>query len=140
VRIETDNEFIRGSSWRVRTTPRKRALAAAATFLLVAAVGLATMYGCMALLRLFDPPQWVVLLPWLLPTAGMLYWTMFRPSPAIVSDDDDDSWVGYSMRLVLFGADVPQALPIRVVAAILLGALVVWAFVVFTILELVGVF
>ena len=44
------------------------------------------------------------------------------------------------MRLVLFGADVPQALPIRVVAALLLGALVVWAFVVFTILELLGVF
>lgn len=140
VAIESRSEFIRRSLWRVRTSTRKRAVAAAFTFLIVAAVGFGTMFGCIALLRLFEPPQWVVLLPWLAPTAGMLYWTVVRPTPAIVSDDDDDSWIGYSMRLVLFGADTPQALPIRLVAALVLGAAVVWAFIVFTILELAGIF
>ncbi len=138
--IETRNEFLRRSLWRMRTTTRKRATAAALTFILIAAVGFALMVGVMVALRSFGSPDWLIAAPWVVPTAGMLFWTVFRPSPAIVSDDDDDSWVGYSMRLVLFGADVPQALPIRLIAALLLGALVVWAFIVFTILELLGIF
>lgn len=138
--IETRNEFIRRSLWRMRTTTRKRATAAAFTFLLIAAVGLVVMVAVMTGLRAIGSPGWLVAAPWWVPTLGMLVWTVFRPSPAIVSDDDDDSWVGYSMRLVLYGADVPQALPIRLIAALLLGALVVWAFVVFTILELLGIF
>lgn len=124
----------------MRTTTRKRATAAAVTFLLIAAVGFVVMIALMMGLDAIGAPRWLVTAPWWMPTLGMLVWTVFRPSPAIVSDDDDDSWVGYSMRLVLYGADVPQALPIRLVAALLLGALVVWAFVVFTILELFGIF
>ncbi len=138
--IDTRNEFIRRSLWRVRTTTRKRATAAAFTFLLIGAVGLVVMFAVMTGLRALGSPDWLVAAPWWMPTLGMVVWTVVRPTPAIVSDDDDDSWVGYSMRLVLYGADVPQALPIRVIAALLLGALVVWAFVVFTIFELLGIF
>ncbi len=139
-RIEPRNEFIRGSLWRVRTTTRKRAAAAAVTFLMITAVGVAVMLGVVWVLGALGAPTWVQWLPWTLPTIGTIVWTVLRPTAAVVSDDDDDSWVGYSMRLVLFGADVPQALPIRLIAALLLGAPVVWAFVVFTILELAGIF
>ena len=124
----------------MRTTTRKRAAAAAVTFLVILAVGVGVMLAVAWFLGALGAPDWAQWLPWTLPTVGMIVWTILRPSPAVVSDDDDDSWVGYSMRLVLFGADTPQALPIRLIAGLLLGAPVVWAFIVFTLLELTGIF
>lgn len=138
--IETRNEFLRRSLWRVRTTTPRRAVAAAITFLLVASIGFAVMLGLVVGLRWVGAPTWILLLPWLLPTVGAVVWTVVRPVPAVVTDEDDDSWIGYSMRLVLFGADRAQAFPVRIVAAVLFGAPIVWAFFVLTLLELLGVF
>jgi hypothetical protein len=110
------------------------------TVLVIASIGFVVMYGTIVALRWIGAPNWLFLLPWLLPTAGTLVWTILRPSPAVLSDEDGDSWIGYSMRLVLFGADRPQPLPVRIVAAVVLGAPIVWAFIVLTLLELIGIF
>jgi hypothetical protein len=111
------------------------------TTLIVVAVGLVLLALAMQLLEWLGAPGWIVVLPWLVPTAGTLGWNVLRPSPAVLTDDDDDSWIGYSLRCALAGpAERPHPAPLRAVAAVLLGAPIVWAFVVFGLLQLTGVF
>jgi hypothetical protein len=92
----------------------------------------------MWLLGLLGAPTWLTVLPWVLPTGGALLWAAIRPTPAVATDDDDDSWIGFAIRLVMFGEDEPRALPARLVAALLLGAPVAWALGVFGGLSIVG--
>ena len=91
-------------------------------------------------LRALGAPTWVVALPWLLPIVGMLIWTVRSPAPAVLSDDDDESWSGYAIRSIMVGAVERRPAPVRVLAALLFGAPVVWSFVVLTALELTGIF
>ena len=134
------NEFIRKSKWRTRTTPGLRTVAALVTFALIVAIGLVIMVLVMVGLDRLDAPGWVVALPWMVPTAGMLAWVLRRPGPAVLSNDDDDSWSGFAIRSVLVGRDTPRAAPLRVIATVLFGAPIVWSFVVLGILELAGAF
>ena len=66
-------------------------------------------------------------------------WTLTRPTVSGLSDDDDDSWFGYSIRWVLVGELEPRPTPVRVVAAVVFGAPVVWAVLVAGVLTLVGI-
>jgi hypothetical protein len=110
------------------------------TFAVIAAAGTLLMWGMIWLLDRLGAPGWVVALPWVAPTVGALAWTLLRPTPAVATDDDDDSWVGYALRYVMAGEDTPRAAPARVVAAIVLGAPVVWALGMFWLLTLAGLF
>jgi hypothetical protein len=135
---EPPSEFIRGPKWRTRTSPRRRHGVAALTFAVVVAVGLAVTLGCMWLLSWTDAPGWVVTMPWWLPTLGTLVWTLTRPTVSGLTDDDDDSWLGYSIRWVLVGELDARSAPVRVIAAILFGAPVVWVLVISGLLTLTG--
>jgi hypothetical protein len=139
VSTEPSSEFVRGPKWRTRTSPRRRHCVAALTFALVVAVGLAVTLGFMRLLSWADAPGWVVAMPWWLPTVGTLVWTLARPTVSGLSDDDDDSWLGYSIRWVLVGELDPRPAPVRVIAAILFGAPVVWALVIAGVLTVAGI-
>lgn len=139
-RQPSPDEFIRGPKWRTRTSPAKRHRMAIVSVAVVAAVGTAVMWACMTLLRWLDAPSWVVLLPWLLPTAGALLWTVIRPTVADVTDDDDDSWLGYSIRWAMVGESEPRPTALRIVAAVVIGAPVVWAVIVSGLLSLIGLF
>ena len=134
------NEFIRGPKWRTRTSPARRHRAAAATVAAVVALGAVVMWGCMSLLAWLDPPRWVVMLPWLLPTVGTLVWNLVRPTAAEATDDDDDSWIGYSIRWALVGESQARTTPVRVVVSIVIGAPIVWAVLVSGLLTLSGLF
>ncbi len=70
-------------------------------------------------------------MPWAVPTAIVVGWALFRPTPAVATDDDDESWPGYAIQYVLVGEGTPRAAPARVVAAVLFGAPVTWALLVF---------
>ena len=134
------DDLIRGPNWRTRADPQHRATAAAVTFAAVVIIGAVLMALPMWLLDSLEAPGWLFLLPWWLPTLGTVIWTLRSPAPAIVTDDDDDSWAIYSIRFVLVGAGEPRPTPIRVIAATLLGAPVCWALVLFGGLILLGVF
>lgn len=107
------------------------------TFALVAVVGAAAMVGAMALLALIGAPWWLVAGPWYVPTVAVGIWTVFRARPASVSDDDD-SWSGYAVRLVMVGEDTANPTATRAFAALVLGGPVGWAIGVLLILELLG--
>ena len=134
-----DDDLIRGPKWRTRTDPQRRAAAAIATFAAIAAIGAGLMALPMWLLSAAGASGWLVLLPWWLPTLGAVVWTLREPAPAIASDDDDDSWALYSIRLVLVGAKEPRPLPLRVLAAVLLGAPACWALLLVGFLVVLGV-
>ncbi len=85
-------------------------------------------------------PRWVVALPWLAPTIGAMIRAVARPTPAIPSDDDDDHWTSYAIRSVMIGRDEPRPLPLRLLAAIVFGAPVVWAISIVFVFELAGIF
>ncbi len=91
-------------------------------------------------LRSLAAPTWAVALPWVLPIVGTVVWTLRSPAPAVLSDDDDESWSGYAIRWAMVGADEPRPVGVRVVAALVFGAPIVWSFVVLTALELTGIF
>ena len=137
---QSGNEFLRGPKWRTRTSARRRATSATITFALIVIAGAALMAALMWLLDRLGSPTWLVVLPWMAPTLGALAWTLLRPSPAIATDDDDDSWVGYAIRFVLVGDDTPRSAPIRVLAALLFGAPIVWALIVSGLATLTGLF
>jgi hypothetical protein len=135
-----DDDLIRGPKWRTRTDPRRRARAAVGTLLVVASIGAALMALTMWPLSAIGAPGWVVLLPWWLPTLGVMVWTLRGPAPAIATDDDDDSWAIYAIRYVLVGADTPRPTPVRLIAAVLVGAPVCWALLLLGILTVAGLF
>lgn len=109
------------------------------TFVSIVAAGTAVMAASIWLLARLGAPDWVAAAPWWLPTAGTIVWTLVRPRVSGLSDDDDDSWFGYSIRWALVGELEPRPAPVRVVAAAVFGAPVVWAVVVAGILTLVGI-
>ncbi len=139
-RDRTRNEFIRGPKWRTRTTAGRRTVAALVTFALIAGTGFVIMVLVMVGLDRLGAPDWVVALPWIVPTAGMLAWALGHPGPAVLSDVDDDCWTGFSIRTVMVGRNEARPRPLRVITAVLFGAPVVWSSVVFGIAELLGVF
>jgi len=100
---------------------------AALTFAIVVIVGLALMSLAMWALSALGAPGWVVLLPWLVPTAVALVKNVVRPTVAEVTDDDDDSWPGYSIRWAMAGEIEPRPAAARIVGAVLFGAPVAWA-------------
>jgi hypothetical protein len=134
------NEFIRGPKWRTRTSARRRHGVATVTVAAVAVAGGALMWGCIVVLRWLGAPSWVALMPWLLPTAGAVVWTLAAGRAAEVTDDDDDSWIGYSLRWALVGELQPRPVPARVLAALVLGAPIVWAVMLSGVLTLIGLF
>ena len=136
---EPASGLIRGPKWRTRTTPERRHRAAALTFVIIVAAGLMTMAGGLWLLDRVGAPPWLVAMPWWLPTLATLVWTLTRPMVSGLTDDDDDSWLGYSIRWVLVGELEPRPAPVRVVAALVFGAPVVWAVLVAGVLTLVGI-
>ena len=133
------NDLIRGPKWRTRTTPGRRRVGVAVTVAIIVLLGLAIVGAVTLGLRALDAPGWVVAMPWLLPIAGTVTWTLVSPTAAVLSDDDDDSWTGYAIRWVLVGPDEPRSVPTRLIAAVLLGAPIVWSFVVLTVVELSGI-
>ena len=132
------SEFLRRSLWRIRTTPERRSAAAGVTFAIILAVGAAIMWAAFVTLGWVGAPGWVAALVWLAPTAGALVWALGRPTAAILSDDDDDSWVGYSIRLFMIGSEEPRPRPVRAVLAVVFGAPVVSALTLFLLFELTG--
>ena len=74
-----------------------------------------------------------------MPTIGALLWALGRPIPAILTDDDDDSWVGYSIRQVMIGSEEPRLRTVRAVLAVVFGAPIVWALSLFLLVELTGI-
>lgn len=133
-----NDDLRRGPKWRTRAAPSSRRRMAVLWFAAVVAVGAAIMLAVIRLLEWLGAPGWLVLLPWWLPAVGVIVWTMLRPGPAILSDDDDDSWVVYVIRYVLVGEDEPRAAPVRGIAAAAFGAPVVCALAAFGVLTLLG--
>ena len=107
--------------------------------MVIAAFGSGLMALPILILDAAGAAAWLVTLPWWLPTLASVLWTLRGPEPAVATDDDDDSWAIYSIRLVLVGADEPRPTPVRVVAALLLGAPVCWALLLIGILVVLGV-
>lgn len=134
----SESEFVRGPKWRTRASPPRRHRAAALTFSLVVATGVAVITGSAWLLAWAGAPVWLVMLPWWLPTFATVAWTLVRPTVSGLSDDDDDSWFGYSIRWALVGEREPRPATVRVVTAVLFGAPVAWAILVGAILTLTG--
>ena len=134
------DEFLRGPKWRTRTSGANRHRFATVTFGLIVAVGAALVWLAVWFLRWLDAPTWVALLPWAAPTVSAIAWTLVRPRAAEVTDDDDDSWFGYSIRWALVGEEQPRPAPTRIVSALLFGAPVAWSVMVSGLLTLVGVF
>lgn len=132
------SEFLRPPLWRTRTTPQRRATGAALTFVVVVIVGAIPAVVTIGLLRRLGAPDWLASTMWLVPTAIVLVWSLWRPGPAIATDDDDATWVGYAVRYVLVGADERRPAPVRAVAAALFGAPVGWAYAMFFLLQLSG--
>jgi hypothetical protein len=112
--------------------------AMAATFALIVIVGLSIMVLVMVGLDRLGAPGWVVALPWIVPTAAVLAWAVGRPGPAVLTDDDDDTWTGFAIRTVMVGGDEARPRPLRVITAVLFGAPVAWSFIVLVAAELVG--
>lgn len=133
------SEFVRGPKWRTRTSPARRHRAALATFVVVIVVGTLTLLGCMWVLDRLGAPGWLVTAPWWAPTIGAVLWTLVRPRVSGLSDDDDDSWFGYSIRWALVGEQTPRPAALRVLVAAVVGAPVVWAVAVFAVLTLTGI-
>ena len=133
-----DDDLRRGPNWRTRTSPRARHRAAIAWSVPIVAVGAATMFLLILLLGRLGAPGWMTTLPWWLATLATLVWTVVRPTPAVVSNDDDDSWAGYVIRYVLVGESEQRDLPRRAIAAAVFGAPLVWSLLVFGVLVLLG--
>ena len=136
----SDDDLIRGPKWRTRTTPRRRARAVVVTGIVIVAVGVVLLGATIVLLDRLGAPVWVTTLPWWGPTAGVIGWTLTNPSPAVATDSDDDSWGGYVIRYALVGEGESRPLPVRVVTAVVLGAPMAWAMLVFGLLALLGLF
>lgn len=132
------SDLVRGPKWRTRTSAARRHVAAAITFASVVAFGLAVMWGCIRVLQWLAAPGWLGWSLWIAPTVGVGAWTVLRPRVAGLSDDDDDSWFGYSIRWVLVGELEPRPAPQRLAVAVLFGAPVVWAVLVLGLLTIVG--
>jgi hypothetical protein len=121
------NEFLRGPKWRTRTTARRRHRAAAATFGAIVMVGLVPLCGSGWVLDRLGAPLWLVTAAWWVPMVGVAAWTLGWPTPAAVTDDDDDSWPGYSIRWALVGEDEARPVPVRLTAVAVFGAPVGWS-------------
>ncbi|MEO6652644.1 MAG: hypothetical protein ABIP17_08305 [Ilumatobacteraceae bacterium] len=97
---------------------------------------MAALIGALAWL---GAPAWVAFVPWAAPTAAMVGRALLRPTPAAVTDDDDDSWPGFVIEYALIGEERPRSAVTRVVAGIVFGAPVAWAVALFAILTLAGI-
>lgn len=135
-----DDDLRRGPKWRTRTTPARRHGLAVVTAALVVLVGLVLMLLVVWLLAALGAPDVVAWSPWWLATMGVIAWAILRSTPAEVTDEDDDSWSGYSLRYVLVGEAEARPAIVRVVAAVILGAPIVWSMLVLGLLALAGVF
>jgi hypothetical protein len=137
--ITERSEFLRGPKWRTRTTARRRSVAAGATFAVIVAFGAAIMIAVMWLLDRLGAPGSIVAVPWIVPTVAVGVWAQGRPGPAVLSDDDDESWSGYAIRSAMVGRDEARARPARIVTTAIFGAPLGWALAVLFLIELTGI-
>jgi hypothetical protein len=137
--IEQRDEMIMRSAWRSRTTPGRLEVTTTVTTLVVAAVGFGLMSLAMAVLDAVGAPSLVRAAPWYLPTTAALVWALRRPEPAVVSEDGADSWLVFSLRATMVGVGTARGRPARVIAAVLLGALIAWGLLLVGVLALAGV-
>lgn len=103
------------------------------------AVGVALLGGVIWLLAWIGAPEWLRVAMWLVPTIGVVGWALLRPRPAVATDDDD-AWTTYSIQYVIVGEDRPRPAPLRLIAATVFGAPVLWSLFVFGLSTLVGLF
>ena len=132
------DDLVRGPKWRTRTTARRRHLAAAATVFVIVVIGWSITWAAIWCLERTGAPLWVTTAPWWLPTVVVLGWSMLRPTPAAVTDDDDDTWPGYSIRWAMVGEIEPRRRSVRAVLAIGIGAPVGWLVIAVGILTITG--
>ena len=133
-----DDDLIRGPKWRTRTTADRRSLAAIVTFVIIVGFGALPLALAIWLLDRMGAPILLTTMPWWLPTACVVAWTLVRPSPAVATDDDDDAWPAYAIRYVLVGDTTPGATVVRVLAAVVFGGPVGWSVLVIGSLALIG--
>ena len=136
---DRSDDMIRGPSWRKRTTPARRHRAALITIVLYLVPGLGLMIGSIVVLGLAGAAGWIQLLPWLVPMVSVLAWSLSDPTPADVTDFEEQTWSGYVIRYVLIGEEVPRDRPHRIIAAVVLGGPVGWVIVIATALAVVGI-
>lgn len=136
---ERPNQLVRGPKWRTRTTASRRHRAAALTFAVVVAIGAGLLAACTWALSRLDAPGSIVVLAWAAPTVVVVLWTLLRPTAARLSDDDDDTWLGYTIRWALVGELEPRPAPARLVTALLFGAPVGWALAVVALVTVLGI-
>lgn len=110
------------------------------TFGVIVVIGAVICGAVIWLSSRLGAPSWLTWLVWLAPTTGAVAWVVVRPTPAIATDDDDESWTGYVIRYVIVGEDTPRAAPVRLLAALVFGAPVVWSLAAFGLATLLGVF
>jgi hypothetical protein len=110
------------------------------TFAGIVATGVLVLGAIMALLDWIGAPPELVASLWALPTALVMVWTLARPQAAVATDDDDHGWTTYSIQYVLVGHESPRSAPVRVIAAALFGAPVIWSLVVFGLSTLIGLY
>lgn len=133
------NEFLPKPAWRLRTGPRRRATAIAATFSLVLLLGAGTFSLLFAVIRKFEAPGWVQVVAWLVPTMAVTVWAVRSSAPATVSDIESQGWGEYVVRFVMIGSETARPVPLRVITGIVFGAPVACYLVVITVLALVGI-
>ncbi len=133
-----DDDLIAGPRWRTRTTPERRHRLALVTFAVVMVPGLALMVGAIWVLGQLGAPTWVAILPWLLPTAGVVTWALVRPSVAEATDDDEQTWAGFAIRYVIVGETDPRPTAARLAAATVFGGPIGWSVAVVGTLAIAG--
>lgn len=132
-----DDDLRRGPNWQTRTSPHARHRVAVMWFVAIVAVGATIMFFVALLLDRLGAPGWLATMPWWLPTLAALIWTIVRPTPAVVSNDDA-SWAGYVIRYALVGEGEPREPPPRAITAVVFGAPVAWSLLVFGLFVLAG--
>jgi hypothetical protein len=105
----------------------------------LAVIGATLMTLVMTLLDRIGAPSLVAAAPWYLPTIAALVWNLGRPKPGLAGQDGDESWLVYSIRAVMVGAERPKSRPARAITAVLFGAPVAWCLLVVGVLALAGV-
>jgi hypothetical protein len=108
--------------------------------MVIAVVGLFLMVLVIWLLDRLGAPAWVASMPWWAPTVAAAAWVALRPSPAVVSNDDDHSWGGFAIRFVMVGEGEARPMSTRIITAVVVGAPLAWSMLIFGALAAAGLF
>ena len=137
--LSEDSGLVRGPRWRATVPRGARRSAAATSFLAIVAVGVTLLVGLWWIGAWLSAPSWVMVSVWSVPTVIVAMWTTVRAGAARVDGDDDDSWLGFTVRWALIGETNPRPLAARLALAIAFGAPVAWSVVLAVILTAAGV-